>query len=165
MADGQHGGRGRVIAVLAGVGVLVAAVIAVAVLQSGPSEPDDGDDPTATAEEEGTRSFQGLPDEIPASVLPTDVTTEDVESTVVRSADTWTAVAEFTTRGDHEQLARAGDEPLRDEGFTLRQRAFDDTSMLVIYDHDDGSVLTVTYRGSTGGSDEVVRVSAVRTGP
>ena len=119
-------------------------------------------DPRSAAEgPEGTRTFEGLPRELPPSVLTEGVDEDDVEATVARAGDAWSAAASYLTSGEHEALGRGGDAPLRDDGFVLRQRAFDDRSMIVVYDHEDGTVLTMTYL-STGQADEV-RVTAVRT--
>ena len=158
VADHARVGAGVSRRVLLGAGAAVLVLVAVVltlVLR-------DGADPRSAAEgPDGTRTFEGLPTDLPASVLPEGA--RDVEGTVLRSGTAWTAAASFTADGDHEALARAGDEPLTADGFVLRQRAFDERTMQVIYDHPDGSVLTMVYR--RGEVDGVTRIDAIRTIP
>lgn len=149
--------------VVVGVVVLLAATIAVMVVLDGGfaglGEPE-GDPRSAVEGPEGLRSFEGLPLEMPLSVVPDGAT--NIEGTAARVGGDWTAAADFRVAGEHEQLARGGDAPLLEDGFVLRQRAFDDSSMLVIYDHDDGRELRVFY---TQVSNDEVAVNAVLTGP
>lgn len=155
--DDASGGRGRLIAIVLGVVVLLGSAIAAGVAFTS----FGADERSAVEGPEGTRTFEGLPRELPETLLPEGAT--DIEGSTVRAGDSWSAAATFEVRGDHDALARAADNPLRDEGFALRQRAYDDTTMQVIYDHEDGSVLTITYRRTDEG--DLVRVAAALIGP
>lgn len=168
---GEDTGIGRMILVVAGV---VAALVAVtggvlwlvsnddATSQANGEDVEEAGDPRSAAEgPEGSRGFEGLPLDLPESLLPDGA--EEVEGQVLRVGESWSASTSFTVRGDHEEFARAGDAPLAEDGFVMRQRAYDETTMQVIYDRADGAIMTVTYT-STGQADEV-RVAAVLVGP
>lgn len=108
---------------------------------------------------EGTRSFAGTPDEVPAAAVPSEAI--EVEGTVTRRADDWSAAVTFVVADvQREAVMPTVDGALTADGCTLRQRAYDDTTMQVIYDCDDGSVTTVTYRHiDEGTGTAIVKVS------
>lgn len=149
--------------VVAGLVALVAVTVGALALSGDglPGWPWDRGDPRSASEgPEGFRTFEGAPLDLPASAVPPEA--RDVQGTAARSETSWTAAADFLLEGDPDTLGRAGDDPLAADGFVLRQRAYDDTTMVVIYDHEDGTELRMTYRALGGGD---VQVTAVLTGP
>ena len=111
--------------------------------------------PTSAAlGDEGTRTFEGVPDDLPAGVVPADAV--EVEGTVARSGDDWTSAVTFVVDGERDDVIPTVDEAILADGFALRQRAYDDEVMQVIYDGPDGSVLTVTYRTIPQGTGTAV---------
>lgn len=108
---------------------------------------------------EGTRSFEGTPDELPTSVVPSEAV--EVEGTVTRREQDWSAAVTYVVENvQRESVMPTVDEAMTDDGCTLRQRAYDDTTMQVIYDCEDGSVATVTFRHiDEGTGTAVVKVS------
>ncbi|MBS3939962.1 MAG: hypothetical protein KG028_03275 [Actinobacteria bacterium] len=121
----------------------------------------DGRNATSAAlGREGTRTFAGTPDEMPMSVVPTGAI--EVEGTVTRRGDDWSAAVTFVVEDvQRETVMPTVDEAMRGDGCNLRQRAYDDTTMQVIYDCGDGSVATVTYRHI----DEGTGTAVVKVGP
>lgn len=109
---------------------------------------------------EGTRSFEGTPDELPAAAVPAAAI--EVEGTVTRRADDWSAAVTYVVEDvQRDAVLPTVDEALTADGCTLRQRAYDDTTMQVIYDCEDGSVTTVTFRHIDAGTGTAI----VKVGP
>lgn len=116
-----------------------------------------GDGLNATSAElgrEGTRNFEGVPEDLPPDVVPENAT--EVEGTVARSGEDWTSAVTFVMDGDRGEVMPTVDEALLADGYTLRQRAYDEKVMQVVYDGPDGSVVTVTYRSIPEGTGTAV---------
>lgn len=116
-----------------------------------------GDGLNATSAEhgrEGTRSFDGTPDDLPPDVVPADAV--EVEGTVARGGDDWSSAVTFIVEGDREDVMPTVDAAVLADGYTLRQRAYDDEVMQVVYDRSYGAVLTVTYRAIPEGTGTAV---------
>lgn len=129
--------RGRLLALALLLIVFTAAVLAVWNVTGNPTSAAQG--------REGTRTFEGTPDDLPSAVVPGEAI--EVEGTVSRRGDDWTAAVTYVVEGaQREAVMPTVDEAMTADGCTLRQRAYDDETMQVIYDCEDGSVATVTYR-------------------
>jgi len=139
--------RGVWLAIAAGVLVIAAATVGLVW--------NTADTATSAVDgREGTRTFAGVPDDLPAAVAPADAA--DVEGTVSRTGDDWSAAVTYVSDRDRDALSPEVDEALVAAGFTVRQRAYDDTVMQVIYDGEDGDVATVTYRTLEAGTGVAV---------
>lgn len=138
---------GRAVAVVVVLAIVAAGVIAFRSLT--------GNSTSAALGREGTRSFSGVPDDLPAEVVPDEAI--EVEGTVSRRGEDWSAAVTFVVADvERDTVMPTVDEALKADGYTLRQRAYDDTTMQVIYDGDDGAVATVTYRHIDEGTGTAV---------
>ncbi|HSK23132.1 MAG TPA: hypothetical protein VK906_08155 [Egicoccus sp.] len=141
-------------------GRLLVVAVVLAIVAAGVVLLLDGRNATSAAlGREGTRSFEGTPDELPGAAVPEGAV--EVEGTVTRRADDWSAAVTFVVEDvQREAVMPTVDEAMTADGCTLRQRAYDDTTMQVIYDCDDGSVTTVTFRHiAEGTGTAIVKVS------
>lgn len=113
----------------------------------------DGEQTTETID------LDGVPEQIPASILPDDA--QQITGRLATHGDAWSAFARFQSEMsshalvDHIQLAATG------EGYTHREHAHDGTSTVSVYDGADGSILTVTVHDL----GERRSVGAVRVSP
>jgi hypothetical protein len=138
---------GRLLALFGVLLVLTALVFAVWSVTGNPTSAAHG--------REGTRTLTSAPDDLPRDVVPSEAT--EVEGTVSRRGDDWSAAVTFVMPDvDREAVMPHVDEKITDQGYRLRQRAYDDTTMQVIYDGEDGSVMTVTYRHIDEGTGTAV---------
>lgn len=108
---------------------------------SGDGDPDST---SAQGEPGGTRTLDVIPDELPASVAPDDA--RDLEGTVARAGDDWSAAVSFLTDRELEPFARELDGMVRSDGYELRQRVLESERIVNTYDGPDGGIMTVTLR-------------------
>lgn len=102
----------------------------------------DGPTTSASTGPEGTRDLDQVPDELPTALVVDDAV--DLEATVARGGEDWSASLTYRTAQDPEALAAAVDDVLAGEGYTLRRRSSDDLRTTTVYDGQDRSVLTTT---------------------
>jgi hypothetical protein len=103
---------------------------------------------------EGSRTFEGVPDDLPAGVVPPGA--DEVEATVARAGDRWTAAVTFVAGSSRDDASTHVDAVLTAAGYAFRQRAYDERSLEVVYDGSDGSVLSVTYADTSEGTGTAV---------
>lgn len=135
-------------------GAAVVAIVAVVAFGLWFFFGDGFDATSAELGREGTRSFAGVPDDLPPEVVPENAT--EVEGTVARSGEDWTSAVTFIVDGDREAVMPTVDAAILADGYTMRQRAYDDEVMQVVYDGPDGEVITVTYRRIPEGTGTAV---------
>jgi hypothetical protein len=124
------------------------------------TDEDGADDDAITSAArgpDGTRRVATVPDEIPAGLVPDSA--RDVESTVARGGDDWSAVVVFRSTDERRELETTIDAAMQAADFTRRNAVEDAERRVIRYDGADGAVLSVTLR--TEGEEQVVGVSLV----
>ncbi|WP_052666313.1 hypothetical protein [Nitriliruptor alkaliphilus] len=145
--------------------VLVAVTVGVAVFVAGERGSEDGateaaaDLTSAARGPQGTRTLTEVPEEIPVTVLTGDAA--QLEGTVARGGDDWSAVVTFVSHLEPAEVETTVDAALRTAAFAHRQASFDGHRRVIVYDGEDGSVLTVTLTFGEG----PVTVGVVRISP
>jgi hypothetical protein len=112
---------------------------------AGPDEPAAATEaPTSAARgPEGTRSFDGVPDELPGTVVTPDA--REVIGTVSRGGDDWSASLLYVVEGsERDAVEVAVDAALVSEGFVRRRVSSDPERKVVVYDRPDRATLTLT---------------------
>lgn len=144
---------------------VVAIVLAVAALSSGVAflMLRDPHPTSARLGRDGARTFDGVPDDLPAAIVPADAI--EIEGTAAGTADGWTAAVTFVVPGTERESVRAYvDAVLSSDGYVFRQRAFDEVSLQETYDGLDGAVVSVSYERTDAGTGTAIVLQGRRDG-
>ncbi len=152
--DHKPGGSRRPLAV--GLLIVVAAVV-VAFLAFGDRNPN-----SAEFGREGTRTLDGVPDDLPGDVLPESAV--EVEGLVSRTGGDWSAAVSYVFPGPRDEVTATVNGVLLQAGYTQRQRSFDERSLLIVYDGIEGRTISASFQDIDAGTGVAVVLRGTDSG-